>query len=189
MTDQPVDQHEVAVDVEEPQCEPIADPDTPADEDLDEAELLQQLDEVLGSGDKDDFSDDDEADEGAEVGRRRFSTPGGGFGGSQAPILRAVKIARRNELIVTSLKRSSGSTGSDHHTSQVRSFAADLSNGSAPTPQMDRVARRLGKLLGNPNFTGGVMNAQIGGLRFQLLYRTNVGGNHFNHVHIGCRAL
>ena len=49
----------------------------------------------------------------------RFTRPGGGFGGSEAPIRRAIRIAQRNGLVVTSLKRNSGSTGSDHHVGQI----------------------------------------------------------------------
>ena len=130
----------------------------------------------------------DESDDEA-VGRRhgpnRFLQPGGGFGGSQAPIERAIAIARRNGLTVTSLKRSSGNPGSDHHTSQPQSYAADLSNGSSPTPEMDRTARQLAAALGRPGWTGGeILNVSGNGLRVQLIWRTS---GHFNHVHIGCR--
>ena len=186
-------QPNAAVDVDEPDCEPVADPETPTEEEpVDEAVVDQRLDDVVGGRDDDDFTEepeDPEADPTEEVGRRRFVTPGGGFGGTEAPILRAIKIARRHGLTVTSTKRSTLSPTSDHHVSQTKAFAADLSNGSAPTPQMDAVARRLGTLLGSPGFEGGVLTTTIGRLRFQLLYRTHVGGNHFNHVHIGCRTF
>jgi len=171
-------------EVDEPECEPAS--EDPEAQKRAQEDAQARADDVLGTGDEDDFSDDDEPD--TRAGSARFAAPGGGFAGSEAPILRAVRIGKRNGLTVTSMKRSSGSTGSDHHTSQGRSFAADLSNGSSPTAEMDRVCGRIAKLLGHPEFNGGVLNVQAGSLRFQLLYRTDVGGNHFNHVHIGCRA-
>lgn len=173
-------------DVDEPECEPVS--EDPEAQKRTQEDAQARVDDVLGAGDEDDFPDDDDDDDGSRAGSTRFATPGGGFAGSEAPILRAVRIGKRNGLTVTSMKRSSGSTGSDHHTSQGRSFAADLSNGSSPTAEMDRVCARLAKLLGHPEFGAGVLNVQAGSLRFQLLYRTDVGGNHFNHVHIGCRA-
>lgn len=113
---------------------------------------------------------------------------GGGWGGAQHPIDRAQAIGRRNGLQVTSRKRSTGSPGSDHHTSQRRSDAVDLSNGSSPTPQMDRTAAQVAALLGVPGWRGGVLSRTVNGYRVQLLYRTSVGGNHFNHVHVGVRV-
>lgn len=139
--------------------------------------------------DADDFSsiDDENLLEGLSPGQ--LLTPGGGFAGSEAPVRRAIKIARANGLTVTSTKRNTLSTGSDHHVSQTRAFAADLSNGSSPTPQMDRTAREIAAALGHPDFRAGVLNVQRGSARAQLLWRTHVGGNHFNHVHFGVRRL
>jgi len=140
--------------------------------------------------DADDFSSiDDEDDLGADTPLTigQLLKPGGGFAGSEAPVRRAMKIAQARGLTVTSTKRSSGNSGSDHHVSQGHSFAADLSNGSNPTPQMDATARTLAKALGHPEFQAGVLNVSHGSARAQLLWRTNVGGNHFNHVHFGVR--
>lgn len=64
-----------------------------------------------------------------------LGAPGGGWGGSQAPIQRAMRVAVRNGLKITSNKRSSGSATSDHHVSQRRSFAADMSNGNSRRPR------------------------------------------------------
>jgi murein L,D-transpeptidase YcbB/YkuD len=119
---------------------------------------------------------------------KELLTPGGGFGGAEAPVRRAIQIGLSHGLTVTSTKRSSGSSGSDHHVSQAHSFAADLSNGSSPTPQMDATARAIAAALGHPEFRSGVLNVSRGSLRAQLLWRTDVGGNHFNHVHIGVRS-
>ena len=134
----------------------------------------------------------DSALEGESVAGERaaggLGPPGGGWCGSQAPVQRAMRIGSRNGLRITSTKRSSGSSGSDHHTSQRCSFAADMSNGSAPTPEMDRTAQQIARLLGYPNWRGGVLTVRQNGYRVQLLWRTNVGGNHFNHVHVGVRV-
>jgi hypothetical protein len=144
--------------------------------DQDELDTLDQLDED-GQG----------AAGGATMSIGRFLAIGGGFFGSEAPVRRAMRVATNNGLTITSTKRSSGSSGSDHHLSQGKSFAADLSNGSSPTPEMDRVARAIAAMLGRPDFREGVLNISHGPVRAQLLWRTHVGGNHFNHVHFGVR--
>lgn len=117
-----------------------------------------------------------------------FLRSGGGFGGAEAPVQRAIEIGKANGLTVTSTKRTSGSSGSDHHVSQTRSFACDLSNGSSPTPQMDATAKAIATALGHPEFQAGVLNVTSGSVRAQLIWRTDVGGNHFNHVHFGVRV-
>lgn len=121
------------------------------------------------------------------LGPRQFLRPGGGWGGSEAPVRRAIRIATGNGLTVTSTKRDILSSGSDHHVSQKTAFAADLSNGSSPTPEMDRTARAIAGALGHPGWRGGVLTTSQGPARAQLLWRTTVGGNHFNHVHFGVR--
>ena len=118
-----------------------------------------------------------------------FAAAGGGWGGAEAPARRVIMYGKKLGLTVTSTKRSWGSPGSDHHVGQKRSFAVDLSNGTQPTPQMDRLAAIVATLLGSPGWKGGVLTRQMGRCRFQLLYRTDVGGNHYNHVHFGCRIV
>ena len=54
---------------------------------------------------------------------------------------------------------------SDH----TQGTAVDFSNGSNPTQEMDALYAAINPLLGK--------------IFKQILYRTNVGGNHFNHVH------
>lgn len=115
-----------------------------------------------------------------------LGAPGGGWGGSVAPARRAIAIGRRNGLTVTSTKRSSGNTGSDHHTSQRRSFAADMSNGTRPTPQMDRTARQIAAACGHSGWKGSLLNVRANGYRVQLIWRYP---NHYNHVHVGVRRL
>ena len=118
-----------------------------------------------------------------------FLAPGGGWGGSEAPARRAIPIGSRNGLTVTSLKRSSGSTGSDHHVSQRQSFAVDLSNGTAPTAQMLRTARQIAAAMGYSWPANGYIHTPrtARGYRAQLIYNSSVVPNHHNHVHFGVR--
>jgi hypothetical protein len=63
----------------------------------------------------DDESDSLSADAGLSIGQ--FLQPGGGFAGSEAPVRRAIQMGAVQGLTVTSLKRSSGSSGSETITS------------------------------------------------------------------------
>jgi hypothetical protein len=78
---------------------------------------------------------------------------------------------------------------SDHQGPPTVAWAADISNGGSPTPEMDRLARRLAQRFGIDWRGSGLVNATHSGYRFQLIYRTYVGGNHFNHVHFGVRDV
>lgn len=120
-----------------------------------------------------------------------FLAPGGGWGGSEAPARRAIPIGSRNGLTVTSLKRSTGSTGSDHHVSQRQSFGVDLSNGTSPTPQMLRTARQIAAALGHSWPANGYIQTATTarGYRAQLIYNSSVVPNHHNHVHFGVRKV
>ena len=78
---------------------------------------------------------------------------------------------------------------SDHQGPGNVAWAADISNGSSPTPEMDKLARTLAKRFDIPWSGSGLVNATHGGYRYQLIYRTTQGGNHFNHVHFGVRDV
>lgn len=80
-----------------------------------------------------------------------------------------------------------GGNRSDHQGPPDYAWAADISNGSSPTPEMDRLARRIADWFGGPWSGSGIQDWYLAGLRFQMLYRTSIGGNHYNHVHIGVR--
>ncbi len=82
----------------------------------------------------------------------------------------------------------SGGT-SDHQGPPTVAWAADISNGSSPTPEMDRLARALATRFKIPWDGAGLRNATHGGYRYQLIYRTMEGGNHYNHVHFGVRRV
>lgn len=79
---------------------------------------------------------------------------------------------------------------SDHQGPGNEAYAADISNGSSPTKEMDEFARYLARKLGCPNWTGsGAVSWYKNGYRMQMIYRSMVGGNHYNHIHIGIRKL
>ena len=132
--------------------------------------------------------------DGARIGQldlASFLAPGGAWNGSEAPARRAVPIGQRNGLIVTSLKRSSGSTGSDHHVSQRSSFAVDMSNGTGPTPGMLRTARQIAAAMGYGWPANGYLQTATTarGYRAQLIYNSSVVPDHHNHVHFGVRKV
>lgn len=122
-----------------------------------------------------------------------LAPPGGGWGGSFDIATSMADVARKGGLSVMSEKRETKNTASggvsDHWVGSKDAYAYDLSNGSNPTPEMDAVARQLAQLLG-VRYDGKselVLTKTINGYRYQILYRTNVGGNHFNHIHVGVR--
>ena len=110
-----------------------------------------------------------------------------------------IPIARRNGIGVTprsveqanhahSLNTTSGNR-SDHKGPPDVAWAADMSNGGSPTPQMDKLAADLARTFGISWPGSGLVNHTDGRHRYQLIYRTNLGGNHFNHVHLGVKKL
>ena len=118
---------------------------------------------------------------------------GGGWGGSKNIADQFAQVGISNGLQVVSEKRDRKATASggvsDHWVGSTNAYAYDISNGSAPTGEMDRTAMQIIRSLGG-NWDGKsaiVMNFHQGGYRIQVLYRTNVGGNHFDHIHVGVR--
>jgi hypothetical protein len=118
--------------------------------------------------------------------------PIGGWGGTQGPV---EALARLAGLPVTSVKRERRATASggvsDHWTGCAKCFAMDL---GTTAPAGDAAASRLATAIGGPGYAswgsrGGVLNAERCGIRFQLLWRTYVGGNHWNHIHVGARRV
>lgn len=74
---------------------------------------------------------------------------------------------------------------SDHKGPPAVRWAADMSNGGSPTPQMDALAADLARVFGLSWDGSGLVNGDYGEYEVQLIYRTLEGGNHFNHVHFG----
>jgi len=114
-----------------------------------------------------------------------LTTPGGGWGGSEAP---ALAIARLSGLTVSSQKRDRQMTASggvsDHWTGSKSSYAVDLAtSGSAG----DAAFMKIMAGLGYPNLKPGQWhNLTIGGYRYQVGWRTP---GHYDHIHVGVKKL
>lgn len=80
----------------------------------------------------------------------------------------------------------SGGT-SDHQGPPDQAWAADLSNGGSPTPEMDALAKTIATGFNIPWQGSGLVTAGNDDYRLQLIYRTCDGGDHWNHVHFGVR--
>lgn len=76
---------------------------------------------------------------------------------------------------------------SDHQGPPTQAWAADMSNGTSPTKEMDSLAADLAKRFKIPWDGSGAQSATHNGYRYQLIYRSMVGGNHYNHVHFGVK--
>ena len=76
---------------------------------------------------------------------------------------------------------------SDHQGSGKDTWAADISGRSAK--EMDALARAIAKRFGIPWKGAGAVTYTANGYRYQLIHKSNVGGNHFGHVHIGVRKV
>jgi hypothetical protein len=124
--------------------------------------------------------------------------PGGGWEGTQAPVTDLFqRFAAPMGLKATSEKRDRRNTKSggvsDHYVGSTNAYAIDMGGfGERPTPKADQAASGIVSALGGPanwGQTGGVFNTTIGGIRYQVLYRTDTGGNHWNHIHVGARRV
>jgi peptidoglycan hydrolase-like protein with peptidoglycan-binding domain len=108
------------------------------------------------------------------------------------PIAQECGIARSPaENDAANARHGTTNTGnrSDHQGPPNVAWAADISNGGSPTPEMDKLARSLAQRFNIPWSGAGLVNATHGGYRYQLIYRTTQGGNHFNHVHFGVKDV
>jgi len=75
---------------------------------------------------------------------------------------------------------------SDHKGPPDHAWAADISNGGLPTPEMDRLAAAIAAAFGIPWEGAGLINHTANGYRMQLIYRAD---EHYDHVHFGVKAL
>lgn len=120
---------------------------------------------------------------------------GGGWGGSYSIAKTFADLGKAHGLSVVSEKRERRNTKSggvsDHWTGSKESYAFDLSNGGSPTPEMDAAAVRIAAQLGvrYDGKTPLVLTVTRNGYRIQVLYRTQVGGNHNDHLHVGVRKI
>lgn len=134
---------------------------------------------------------------GGTRGRPGGSTPTAAGGDTPQAVIENVVIpmARRREINVTpeSVRDANGRhspltlTGSqsDHSGPGTERWAADMSNGNKPTPQMDALANDIAEYFGIGWTGSGAKTVNWHRYQVQLIYRSLVGGNHFNHVHLG----
>jgi hypothetical protein len=138
------------------------------------------------------------------VGRGADTTTSLGGGSPKAiidnevlPLARARGINVTPESVAAANARHSPITASgnisDHNGPPDTRWAADMSNGMSPTPQMDALAKDIASKYGLHWTGSGLAEAviTIGGIKYkvQLLYRTLIGGNHYNHVHFGMHVV
>jgi hypothetical protein len=128
------------------------------------------------------------------LGRLDWSDTSGPWGGAEKFADFAARLARREGCSVVSAKRSTESTlsggVSDHWSGATHSYAVDLGECdlSFPGGAADRAARAIAAAFDLPAHTG-VVTAIRGRYRIQLLWQTYVGGDHYNHVHVGVRNV
>lgn len=131
---------------------------------------------------------------------------GGGYEGTQGVASSLASYGLDLGLKSVSEKRHntnpySGSR-SDHDVGNEDAYAYDLSNGSAPTPEMDRAATRVMHRIGFKDYRMGqpidtssgvrTIHTKQGSFRVQVIYRGSgaaFGGNHTNHLHIGVKRI
>ena len=106
-----------------------------------------------------------------------------------ATALAQIALANNAPLYVSDgWGRTTGEATSDHHVSQVTSWAQDLAvrGVNVPTPATATAAKRVAAALGVPNWQGGDLTKVVNGYRFQILWQV---AGHFDHVHIGVRKV
>jgi hypothetical protein len=123
--------------------------------------------------------------------------PGGEWGGTYKPATAMRDIGLKYGLSVSSEKRNRQSTASggvsDHWSGSKDSYAYDLAWGSdQPVAKADQAASEIVRRLGGPKDwgkRGGNFVKTVNGIRWQVIYRSNVGGNHYNHIHVGAKRV
>jgi 3D (Asp-Asp-Asp) domain-containing protein len=75
---------------------------------------------------------------------------------------------------------------SDHKGPPDHAWAADISNGHSPTPEMDELAAAIATAFEIPWEGSGLVNHSADGYRLQLIYRA---AGHYDHVHLGVKRL
>jgi hypothetical protein len=128
------------------------------------------------------------------LGAIDWNDTSGAWGGSQKFAELAARIGKRHGCTVVSAKRSTQTTtsgnNSDHWTGSKHSYAVDLDACDLHFPggAADQTARDIQAAFDLPGHTG-VITTIRGRYRIQLLWQTYVGGDHYNHVHVGIRNL
>jgi hypothetical protein len=101
-------------------------------------------------------------------------------------------LTRGIRLPTMSTKRGTRGTStggvSDHWTGCKECFARDL---GGTLKQRDRAAQKIMRILGQDYNPGDPLEytGNYQGYRVQVLHRTNLGGDHFGHLHLGARKI
>jgi hypothetical protein len=92
-------------------------------------------------------------------------------------------------VTVSSGKRTTKYTSSGNVSDHYTGNAADLAASGAALTRLGQAALIAAGM--NPSQarkqTGGVFNLHKGGKRYQIIFNSNVGGNHYDHLHIGVK--
>jgi len=127
---------------------------------------------------------------GVDSGKLLRGGAGGTWGGALAQAMRLQKLAG---ITPSSQKRSRQNTASggvsDHWVGSTNAYAVDLP-GSPRDGRTDAAAQRIVRALGGPaGWGGGNFVTTRNGYRYQVIWKSNVGGNHYDHIHVGVRRV
>jgi hypothetical protein len=137
----------------------------------------------------------------ADSGELRFAP---GVDARITPLIRAIgeRIAGiyGKPLVVTSPRRTGATTVngnvSDHASGNALDFGMAANAGSDDGPVGDRIAAAALVVAGWSQSRatawarkGGLVNVEVAGRRIQVIWKTDEGGDHHDHVHVGVRAL
>jgi hypothetical protein len=132
-------------------------------------------------------------------GQLRFAV---GVDAAVTPLVRAIgeRVAGLygKALIVTSARRPGAVTVngnvSDHASGNALDFGMAANGGAADGPVGDRIAAAALIVAGWAPARaiawarhGGLINVVVAGLRIQIIWKTDEGGDHHDHVHVGVR--
>lgn len=122
----------------------------------------------------------------------------GNWGGS---LPKMISILPAGNWVASSQKRSRqqtrGGSTSDHYVGKTNSYACDFMlnstfNGDTKkaTEFAIAVAQNAGKDIDSwTPYVGKYLNIDSGDYRVQIIWQSNVGGNHYDHVHVGVRRI
>jgi hypothetical protein len=137
-----------------------------------------------------------EIEGGVGLGDLSFNDTSGPWGGSMKFAKALANLGRQFGCVSVSEKRETQNTASggvsDHWVGSTDAYAVDLAGPNCSLDHPDggaaQTARAIGQALGMP-WHGDCHNLVKGSYRFQLIWHTDCGGNHYDHVHIGVRLM
>jgi Putative peptidoglycan binding domain len=137
------------------------------------------------------------------VGGEVIVEPGANKPGKPISQITLKYVAKMAEQIGKSIKITTGTNHnkftvngnvSDHFTGHAADIGMFANGGTDDSPVGDRIMQACCLLAGDSKQgakakagTGGLFTFTHGGERIQCIWKTNQGGNHHNHVHVGVR--